>query len=125
MTTNKKAANPEIIQTSRYLLTFLAKDRSALGEIEKIVKEHGQIEKKEDLGVKKLFFPINKEWELSLLSIFFQADSSVIKKLERQLKEQNSIFRFILTRWNAEIEKNIQPKRKQTVTAKTKEMVHV
>ncbi len=94
-----------------YLLSALAKDAdSALAELSALVLAVGsKVEKAEDLGVKRLAFPINQHRELSLVSVFFHADALSIKKLESELKHTETIERHLLSTWRAGLE---EPKRR-------------
>lgn len=97
--------------TRMYLLSALAKDAAgALAELTALVSTVGsKVEKAEDLGLKKLAFPINKHLELSLVSVFFNADAPTIKALESELKHADTIERHLLSTWRAGLE---EPKRR-------------
>ena len=104
-----KSENPN---TRMYLLSALAKDAaSALDELTALVLTAGsKVEKAEDLGLKRLAFPINKHLELSLVSVFFNADAQTIKTLDSELKHAETMERHLLSTWRAGLD---EPKRRQ------------
>lgn len=90
-------------QIERYLLSALVENPTTLEEIKKIVTDFdGEIVKTEELGERKLAFPINKKSELHLVSIFFMNKPEVIPGLEKQLRSEDKIARFLLTRWTSD-----------------------
>lgn len=92
-------------QTQLYLLSALGKDASVLDHLAEQLKKHEVVIKKtEDLGMKKLAYPINKQTDLNLVSIFFEAPGAVAYALENQLRHEEEVERFLLTRWNASLE---------------------
>lgn len=109
--TDKTEAKAVGENTRMYLLSALAKDATAaLAELTALVSTVGsKVEKAEDLGLKKLAFPINKHLELSLVSVFFNADAPTIKALESELKHADTIERHLLSTWRAGLE---EPKRR-------------
>src|SRR3989344_6231271 len=100
------------VKTRMYLLSALAKDpKSALDELAALVLAAGsKVEKSEDLGTKRLAFPINRHLELSLVSVFFNASAHTIKTLNSELKHAETIERHLLSTWRAGLE---EPKRRQ------------
>ena len=98
-----------------YLLSALAKDAaSALDELTALVLAAGsKVEKAEDLGLKRLAFPINKHLELSLVSVFFNATPQTIKTLDGELKHAETIERHLLSTWRAGLD---EPKRRSSTT---------
>lgn len=109
--TDKTEAKSVGENTRMYLLSALTKDAtSALAELSALISTVGsKVEKAEDLGLKKLAFPINKHLELSLVSVFFTADAPTIKALESELKHADTIERHLLSTWRAGLE---EPKRR-------------
>ena len=99
-------------KTQMYLLSALTKDaKSALDELTALVAAAGsKIEKAEDLGLRKLHFPINKLSELFLVSVFFKADSQTIRTLDSELKHTETIERYLMSTWRAGLD---EPKRRQ------------
>ncbi len=101
------------VKSRMYLMSALAKDAaSALGELTALVASAGsKVEKAEDLGLKKLAFPINKHRELSLVSVFFNATSQTIRTLDGELKHAETIERYLLSTWRAGLD---EPKRRSS-----------
>ena len=99
----KGVENPS---TQMYLLSALTQNpSSALTELTALILSAGfKVEKSEDLGLKKLAFPINKHLELSLVSVFFRANNQIIKTLDGELKHTDTIERYLLTTWRASLE---------------------
>ncbi|MEK7201946.1 MAG: 30S ribosomal protein S6 [Patescibacteria group bacterium] len=114
----------ETTNARMYLLSALAKDATgALAELTALVSTVGsRVEKAEDLGLKKLAFPINKHLELSLVSVFFNADAPTIKALESELKHADTIERHLLSTWRAGLE---EPKRRLAERQKREARVDV
>lgn len=114
----------ETTNARMYLLSALAKDAAgALAELTALVSTVGsKVEKAEDLGLKKLAFPINKHLELSLVSVFFTADAPTIKALESELKHAETIERHLLSTWRAGLE---EPKRRQAERQKREAVENV
>jgi ribosomal protein S6 len=102
----------EAAKSRMYLLSALTKDaKSGLDELTTLVSDAGsKVEKAEDLGPKRLAFPINKHLELSLVSVFFNATPQTIKKLDSELKHAETIERHLLSTWRAGLD---EPKRRQ------------
>jgi small subunit ribosomal protein S6 len=93
------------VQTHLYLLSALGRDGSVLDHLAEQLKKHDVVIKKtEDLGMKKLAYPINKQTDLNLVSIFFEAPGATAYALENQLRHEEEVERFLLTRWNASLE---------------------
>lgn len=110
--------------TRMYLLSALVKDATdALAELTALISTVGsKVEKAEDLGVRRLAFPINKHLELSLVSVFFNADAMTIKALESELKHADTIERHLLSTWRAGLE---EPKRRLAERQKREARVDV
>ncbi len=88
----------------RYLLSALVQDEKALEGIAKLVEAtEAKVLKSESLGKKTLTFAINKHKELILVSVFFEGTAQQVNNLEKTLKHEEEIERFILTKWHAEI----------------------
>lgn len=85
-----------------YLLSALTKEAGALDELKKFVTDAGAtVVKAEDLGSRKLAFPINKHAELTLVSVFFSADGAASHALQEALRHEEWVERFLVTTWNA------------------------
>lgn len=92
--------------TRRYLMSALTKDADkTLKEAAKAIKDAGAtIEKEEDLGTKRLAYPIDEQTEMNLISIYFQASSEIIKGIEKELDHVETIARFLVTTWKADVD---------------------
>jgi ribosomal protein S6 len=96
-----------------YLLTFLVRDEKSLTTVKDHLKDRVTIVKEESLGPKTLAFPINKHPELTLMSIFFTADHNVIAGIEKELKLEDEVERFLLTDWQGDINKEDRAERRR------------
>lgn len=94
---------PTETPTERYLLSALVEQASALSGIAKELEGAGaKIVKTEELGERRLAFTINKHSSLQLVSIFFEAGKEMIRETEKNLRGNNNIQRFLLTKWAAD-----------------------
>jgi len=101
----------------QYLITALTADPAkALKYLEKMIDEHsGAIKKSEDLGPRTLAYPIDRQRELNLVSVFFSISPAAIKPLNDKLAAQDSIARYLLTIWRADIDQT-KPKAAKKAT---------
>jgi len=92
-------------KTRLYLLSALAKDgAAAIKELSDLVSQVGsKVEKSEDLGLKRLAFAINKQRQLTLVSVFFNASTAVLAELQAELKHAETLERYLLTDWKADL----------------------
>lgn len=109
--------------TQLYLLSALVQSEAALKMIEGIVAQHGKVAKAESLGAKQLAFAINKHRELTLVSVFFHADPSVLTQLEKELKAEGDIQRCLVTTWRGDINKEMTSDRPRRERGKSEEKV--
>jgi len=109
---------PTESKTRMYLLSALAVDgQKAISELTNLVSQAGsKVEKSEDLGLKRLAFVINKHYELVLVSVFFQADRGILTKLDAELKHTDTIERYLLTDWKADLNAPARRKRPGEIT---------
>jgi ribosomal protein S6 len=104
----------EAPRSQRYLLTALVESVEQLTHLVETVKAAGMsVVKQESLGSRKLTFPIAKKSELELISVFFEADPSLIKAFEDSLKRDQIIKRFLLTKWTVDPNALPAPRRKK------------
>lgn len=113
-----------MIESQLYLLSAVTVDpKKALTELKSLVTQvEGTIEKEEDLGLRRLHYPINKHKELSLVSVFFRLDEANVAELNEELKHASILERFLLTRWNASLEarpRRSRPREILNLTEKT------
>lgn len=88
-----------------YLLTALVKTEADFAELQKVVAKHPiTIKKAENLGARTLAFPIKKAHELLLTSIFFTAQSTAISPIDKELENEETVMRYLLTDWNGDID---------------------
>lgn len=112
----KTSVKEEIVEVAAaadqlYLLSLLVQDEKALATVKDYLKDRVKILKDENLGVKTLAYPINKHKELTLISIFFTANSDVVGPIERELKLEEEVERFLLTTWRGDINKEMTNER--------------
>ena len=112
-------------KTRMYLLSALTKDgQKALAELTELVGQAGsKVAKAEDLGPKKLAFAVNKERELTLVSVFFEANREILVTLDSELKHADTLERYLLTDWKADL--NAPARRPRRDEVKKTEAVNV
>ncbi|MDO8498767.1 MAG: 30S ribosomal protein S6 [bacterium] len=85
-----------------YYLTIILKsdlDEKARKELlEPVVKKMGKVEKEEDWGVKDLAYPIKKQAKGYYIHYLFSADPADILPLDKALKIEEDIIRYLLVR---------------------------
>lgn len=90
-----------------YMLSALSQDGTVLPVlVERVEQKGGIIKKTEDLGVKRLAYPINHQTELTLVSLFFEASGQAIQELNQELRHEDKVERFLITCWNAPLEQS-------------------
>lgn len=94
-----------------YLLSALVQKDSSLKTIEEIVKAKGKVAKAESLGSKTLAFPINKHRELTLVSVFFNAEPGIIPELDKELAVEDEVERHLITTWRGDINREMTSER--------------
>ena len=88
---------------NQYLLTALVKEEKDFDDLIAFAKNYEIIiVKTENLGEQPLSFPINKHKVLTVVSIFFTADGGVIPQIEKELRHEEYVERFLLTTWKAD-----------------------
>lgn len=101
-----------------YLLSALSLEDCA-EKLSDFVKSHGgEVKKVESLGEKELHFPINKHNKLHLASVFFLSVAATIKSIEKELRHEEWLERFLLTDWKGDLE---PPKRRTGRPTESKE----
>lgn len=109
-----------------YELTFIidanipeTEHQSISNNIKKdIEKKQGKIISEDSIGRKKLSYPIKKVNRGVFISLEFDIDSSKIKNIDRELKLNKNILRFIIINRPKNIEKPREAKIKQESTLK-------
>lgn len=86
-----------------YLLSALTENATdALVELTKLVTDIGSVvEKSEDMGSRKLYFPIRRRTELQLVSVFFHATGKMLDELRAELSHSELVARYLITDWRA------------------------
>jgi len=110
-TVKESDVNLAAIAGQLYLLTVLVQDEKVLATILDSLKDRSTVVKQENLGLKTLAYPINKHRELTMISIFFTASGEAVTAIEKDLKTETDIERFLLTSWKGDIEKTDSPRR--------------
>lgn len=88
---------------NQYLLSALITEEKDLDDLTAFLKGYQlEIVKSENLGEQVLAYSINKHRSLILISLFFTADAAVIPALEKDLRHEESVQRFLLTTWKAD-----------------------
>ncbi|MDD4607435.1 MAG: 30S ribosomal protein S6 [Patescibacteria group bacterium] len=73
-------------------------------QIDKLIQDHqGEIIKKVNLGEKHLAYPIQGVANGYYTSNFIKLEVEQVKSLEKKLKEQGEILRFLITKWSGEV----------------------
>ena len=100
--------------SERYLVSALVESNAALTTLSDFIKNAGAtVIKTEDLGPRRLAFPIEKKSELTLISVFFTTEPSIAHTLEEKLRHESSVKRFLLTKWA--VDPTEEPTRKPRV----------
>jgi small subunit ribosomal protein S6 len=89
---------------NKYELVLLTKIGADTKDIDKLleeikisIKDGGKILKDEDLGKRKLAYPIVKEFEANYRVFLLEADGASIKPLAAKLKMSQVVVRHLLT----------------------------
>lgn len=99
----------ETPKPERYLVTALVESADVLTHLTETVKAAGAaVVKTEALGLRKLAFPIAKRSDLELISVFFETNPATINDLEKTLKTDATLKRFLLTKWS--VDPNAEPR---------------
>jgi small subunit ribosomal protein S6 len=112
-----------------YQLTYLVSGKISRKELEKLEeKVNSEIEKEggvlvgKDLSIeRKTAYPIKKEEEVFLVSLDFNFSPEKIKDLEKKLKEENKILRYLIL----VKEKKEKPAEKETLKKKKVELKEI
>ena len=90
---------------NKYESVIIIRPNLEEGEIEGIItkitgliNQDGEVTKVDKMGVKKLAYEISKCKEGYYIVIYFEADASIISKLERYYRITENIIKFITVR---------------------------
>ncbi|MBR3249192.1 MAG: 30S ribosomal protein S6 [Clostridia bacterium] len=64
----------------------------------KMINEHGKVESVENMGLKKLAYPVKKNEEATYLLFNFEAEPDYIVELERNYRITDEIIKFIVVK---------------------------
>ena len=67
----------------------------------KMINEHGKVESVENMGMKKLAYPIKKNEEATYLLFNFEGEPDFIVELERNYRITDEIIKFIVVKKDA------------------------
>lgn len=88
---------------NQYLLSALVKAEKDFDDLLAFIKGYELVlVKTENLGEQVLTFAINKNRALMLVSAFFTCEADVIPRLEKDLRHEEYVERFLLTTWKAD-----------------------
>ena len=85
-------------RTDLYEITLILTEGEKVSDIEKIIKEFGEIKKSTDLQVKQFAYPIGKLTSGHYYATEFVADGANISKIAQELKAEKSIIRYLITK---------------------------
>lgn len=87
---------------SSYLLTLVVKndlDEKARKEIvASVTKQMGKVDKVDEWGIKDLAYPIKRQTKGHFVHFEFESDPSTISSLDKSLKVNEDILRYLLVR---------------------------
>lgn len=87
---------------NKYALTIILKtdleEKARKELLEGVVKKFGKLEKEEIWGAKDLAYPIKHQNKGYYVHYFFEAEPSTISSLDKDLKLNENIMRYLLVR---------------------------
>lgn len=78
-----------------------SKIKAVIERFSNLVNEHGKVENVEEMGNKKLAYPIQKQTEGYYVVLNFEAEPAFIAELERVYRITDEIIKFIVVRKEA------------------------
>lgn len=78
-----------------------AKIKAIIEKISNLVNEHGKVENVEEIGSKKLAYPVQKQTEGYYVVLNFEAEPTFIAELERVYRITDEVMKFIVVRKEA------------------------
>lgn len=73
-----------------------AKIKDLIERFSKLVNEHGKLEKADEMGKKRLAYPIQKQTEGFYVTLYFEAEPAFIAELERVYRITDEVLKFIV-----------------------------
>ena len=74
------------------------KIKALVEKFSKLINEHGKVEDVQEMGKKKLAYPIQKQEEGYYVVLNFEAEPAFIAELERVYRITDEILKFIVVR---------------------------
>ena len=74
------------------------KRKATVSKMENFIKKNGTLEETEDMGIRKLAYPIKKNTEAYYYIFNFETDGENIAELERLYRITDEIIKFIVVR---------------------------
>ena len=74
------------------------KIKQLIEKFSKLINEHGKVEDVQEMGKKKLAYPIQKQEEGYYVVLNFEAEPAFIAELERVYRITDEILKFIVVR---------------------------
>jgi ribosomal protein S6 len=112
-----------------YQLAYLLSPELKKGEVENIQKhlttffeKEGILDKVEEPLKRTLFYPIKKKTEAFLGTVYFYLDPEKIDELEKKLKEEEKILRYLIVSEKAPKKIKIEKKIKKPEKVELKEI---
>ena len=78
-----------------------AKIKALIEKFSNLVNEHGKVENVEEMGNKRLAYPVQKQTEGYYVVLNFEAEPSFIAELERVYRITDEVIKFIVVRKEA------------------------
>ncbi len=78
-----------------------AKIKALIEKFSKLVNEHGKISNVNEIGNKKLAYPIQKQTEGYYIVLEFEAEPAFISELERIYRITDEVIKFIVVKKEA------------------------
>ena len=75
-----------------------AKIKELTEKFTKLVDKHGKVENVEEMGKKKLAYPVQKQTEAFYVVFHFEAEPAFIAELERVYRITDEVLKFIVVR---------------------------
>ena len=91
-----------ILKMNKYALTLILKidleEKARKELLDSVTKKFGKLEKEESWGVKDLAYPIKHQKKGFYVHYFFEAEPSSILAIDKDLKLNENIIRYLLVR---------------------------
>jgi len=116
------------MESRLYEITFIVDSQLEQNQIDEIVQKiettvtdsKGEIVKKDIWGKRRLAYEINRKQYGYYAYLLFNADGEIVQKIERDLKLNESVFRFLTIRLSKAAIKQMDKKSKKSNDVKEK-----